>query len=448
MAIAGIRTSSVGTKRLVAFTDAVFAIAITFLALGFTDIPASLSRITSDSEVQRFLADNVENFLVYAGTFLAVSYFWWRHHKMFRYIEQRDDRLVWLNQAALLVVAAMPYPSAVLGENLDLPLAVLLVSLPLTVIALLLLLMWEHSVTRELVRPGLSRTTVVHVRSLLAMTAAVFLLSSILAAVGVWLEIDRFATLAELSWALLVVGALIRKRRWPAEAPHEAADLGEQGADDQQPGAGGLASAVKRVRDGSDTVRIDGFVDGFYAIAVTLLALQLKPPAGAVSTSQLLDNLADQQWWTYVLSFWIISMFWYLHVDLHEKLLVADGVVLWLNLLHLMVVACVPFTTELVNRTGDTAAVILYAGSLMAASMLLGAVSVYALERRKLYGDQTSPLEIRQGLVSNIYANTVFALVMMLALVFHTPYAMYAFFAFFLEGPVTHLVYPDSRTAA
>lgn len=79
-------------------------------------------------------------------------------------------------------------------------------------------------------------------------------------------------------------------------------------------------------------------------------------------------------------------------------------------------------------------------------SAALAALGVW-LERRKLYGAQTSSLEIRQGLVSNVYANSVFALVIVLALVFRTPYVMYAFLAFFLEEPITRALYPNSRSA-
>ena len=80
------------------------------------------------------------------------------------------------------------------------------------------------------------------------------------------------------------------------------------------------------------------------AIAVTILALQLRPPptTEAINDETILENLYAVPAWTYFVTFVLISLFWRGHVRIFTYLQGADPVVLWLNLFFLMFMSFLP----------------------------------------------------------------------------------------------------------
>jgi uncharacterized membrane protein len=116
--------------------------------------------------------------------------------------------------------------------------------------------------------------------------------------------------------------------------------------------------------------RVEAFSDGVLAVAITLLVLDLHVDAGGE------DSLAHQLWekWpsfaAYVLSFFVIGVIWVNHHALFSLLGRVDRPLLFYNLLLLMFVTTIPFTTATLaaNLRGDTAdirtAVILYGVSM------------------------------------------------------------------------------------
>ena len=85
--------------RVVFFSDAVFAIAMTVLALSL-HIPAR----TTDAGVAQALRDALPSIYTYALSFAVVGLYWIAHHRMFRYIRRFDATLLALNLATLGVV--------------------------------------------------------------------------------------------------------------------------------------------------------------------------------------------------------------------------------------------------------------------------------------------------------------------------------------------------------
>jgi uncharacterized membrane protein len=98
-------------ERIVFFSDAVFAIAITLLVIQIP-IPSA-----SEHDLAGALADLGPQFFSFGLSFLVIGQFWVAHHRMFRYITRFDAGLVWLNLGLLLCVAFLPFPTALLGEH-------------------------------------------------------------------------------------------------------------------------------------------------------------------------------------------------------------------------------------------------------------------------------------------------------------------------------------------
>lgn len=100
------------TERLVFFSDAVFAIAMTLLVL---EIP----RPSPGQDVSRFLTTQDGKFFAYAISFWVIALFWFGHHRLFRHVREVDQGLIAINLFLLFCVAFIPYPSAILGDRGD-----------------------------------------------------------------------------------------------------------------------------------------------------------------------------------------------------------------------------------------------------------------------------------------------------------------------------------------
>jgi uncharacterized membrane protein len=97
-------------ERLVFFSDAVIAIAITLLVVTL-DIPAATEDVGSA------LLDRWPQILSYVLSFLVIGVFWMAHHRMFKYVRRIDQPLIWLNLLFLMCVAFIPFPTGVLGDH-------------------------------------------------------------------------------------------------------------------------------------------------------------------------------------------------------------------------------------------------------------------------------------------------------------------------------------------
>jgi uncharacterized membrane protein len=108
----------VGSGRLEAFSDGVFAIAITLLALTL-EVP-ELSVITPQALVAA-LAARWPSYLSFLLSFLTLLIAWVYHHRLLQGTHRADTRLLFANGFLLLVVSAVPFPTALLSAFLTTP---------------------------------------------------------------------------------------------------------------------------------------------------------------------------------------------------------------------------------------------------------------------------------------------------------------------------------------
>jgi len=143
----------VDTGRLETFSDGVFAIAITLLIL---DV-----RVPSGPEsLAHRLLQTWPNYLAYVVSFLIIGIMWANHHIIFRLIDRTSHGLVVANLLFLLCVAFIPFPTAVLAENLresasDQRVAAIFYSATFTVTAVFYNLLWRTAArNNRLIAPG------------------------------------------------------------------------------------------------------------------------------------------------------------------------------------------------------------------------------------------------------------------------------------------------------
>jgi uncharacterized membrane protein len=98
-------------SRVEAFSDGVFAIAITLLVL-------TIAQPSNYRELGNQLWERWPSLAAYVVSFLVIGIMWLNHHSVFSYFERVDRPVVYLNQLLLLTVVFVPYPTGVLGEAL------------------------------------------------------------------------------------------------------------------------------------------------------------------------------------------------------------------------------------------------------------------------------------------------------------------------------------------
>ena len=98
-----------GLERLILFSDAVVAIAITLLVLPLTDL-----RPDDGESVWTFLSNEYEELLAFAISFLVIARFWTTHHAMFKDLIRMDKTLMIINTGWLASVVLLPFPTGLL----------------------------------------------------------------------------------------------------------------------------------------------------------------------------------------------------------------------------------------------------------------------------------------------------------------------------------------------
>ncbi|BCM91742.1 potassium channel [Abditibacteriota bacterium] len=153
--------SGISKARFEAFSDGVFAIAITLLVLELRvhgNLPVDKLRDELIAQLPRLGA--------YILTFLSLGVFWVAHHLMLGAASRVDRLLLWLNNFFLMFVTLLPFSAGVLGSYTHSRDAVAIYGLNMTLIEIFLIWIWVHIVRhlkREdvsplLVRSGFRRT--------------------------------------------------------------------------------------------------------------------------------------------------------------------------------------------------------------------------------------------------------------------------------------------------
>jgi uncharacterized membrane protein len=137
-----------------------------------------------------------------------------------------------------------------------------------------------------------------------------------------------------------------------------------------------------------DTMRLVTFSDGVFAITITLLVLEIRPPTDG---ENLLHDLVAlwPSYLAYAVTFLFIGQVWVNHHVMFDHIRAADRTVLLLNTLLLMVVAFLPFATSVLadalrSGNGQRTAVVFYAIAFDVTALTFNAVWQYARRHRLL----------------------------------------------------------------
>jgi len=149
--------------------------------------------------------------------------------------------------------------------------------------------------------------------------------------------------------------------------------------------------------DVRETGRVEAFSDGVFAIAITLLILEIRVPHA--DEGQALANLLLNQWPSYVayvLSFLIIAVMWVNHHNLFKYIRRVDNIFLFLNSLLLMFITFLNFSTVLLadyllDPNGQQVAGLIYAGTGFVIAILFNLLWYHASKDNRLLDKNAHP---------------------------------------------------------
>jgi uncharacterized membrane protein len=155
----------------------------------------------------------------------------------------------------------------------------------------------------------------------------------------------------------------------------------------------------------SETTRTEAFSDAVIAIAITLLVLDLRVPIRETLTEPLGRALAHEwpSYAAYVTSFVIIGIIWVNHHAVFELIGRIDRTALFLNLLLLMTVVAIPFTTALLSEyltagADSRVAALVYSGVMLAMTLSFALLYTYVAWRPQLLGPGVDPVQVRKSI--------------------------------------------------
>jgi uncharacterized membrane protein len=179
--------------RVVFFSDAVFAIAITLLVIEIK-IP------THEQVNEHGLGDSLRRltplFVGYFMSFLVTALFWKAHLQLCQHIKTFNERLVWINIWLLLFVALMPFSTALYFENLNDNIAFFFYCVNLACIGMMSYWMHAYTIKRENLNAVLSRASVRWLRIRVLIAPIVFLLC---------IPMAIFMPIAISRWAFILI---------------------------------------------------------------------------------------------------------------------------------------------------------------------------------------------------------------------------------------------------
>ncbi len=185
----------------------------------------------------------------------------------------------------------------------------------------------------------------------------------------------------------------------------------------------------------SSPERLRTLADGVFAIVMTLLVLELGVPVviGLSSNSELLHKLAEMwpEFLIYGLSFMILGIFWVIHYTIYADVKRYDTTLVWLNILFLMFVSLIPFSTALVGKNGFIkVTAVIYGINMLLLFNLAWATFAFITGRRRLVDDDYDKNVIRGGKLMGL----VYTLIMVpaIAVAFVNPKISFIIYALFV----------------
>ena len=168
------------------------------------------------------------------------------------------------------------------------------------------------------------------------------------------------------------------------------------------------------------TSRLEAFSDGVFAVAITLLVIEINVPGGENLWHQLKEEWPSFA--SFFVSFWVIGIIWVNHHGLLDHLKRTDRPVLYLNLLVLMTVVFIPFSTALMadhlkSGADEKVAALVYALAFLAMGIAFNLFWTYIVKHRRELGVEIPDEEVRRMSVGFMIGSPIYLLAVIMAFI-------------------------------
>jgi uncharacterized membrane protein len=179
--------------------------------------------------------------------------------------------------------------------------------------------------------------------------------------------------------------------------------------------------------------RFEALTDGVFGIIMTILVFNISVPElilfteGEHATERLADRFADL--WpdilAYIISFTTLGVYWVTHHRIFRWVLYVDRPLIWINILFLMIIGFIPFSTSLLTQYLDQQApIFVYSSNAILAGVIVYALYFY-IKRNPELVDRTIPVLIGRRVGRRIVVTTLTYLVAILFSFIHLPASWY-----------------------
>jgi len=177
-----------------AFSDGVFAIAITLLILA-----VGIEQSLASGDLRHTLLHLWPAYVAYLVSFLTIGIMWVNHHQIFRHFERVDRPLLLLNILLLMCISFTPFPTRVVADNAqdagNRQAAAVLYGGTMTLTAICFFAVWIYG-SRRLLRPGADMREVNGITRTYLPGAPTYALATALAFVNSALSLILFGAIA------------------------------------------------------------------------------------------------------------------------------------------------------------------------------------------------------------------------------------------------------------
>jgi len=199
------------THRVEAFSDGVFAIAITLLI-----IEIAVPHVEGDQSLGEAISDLWPSYFAYALSFITIGIYWANHHSFFQLFRRLDHFFLMFNVLFLMCISFLPFPTAVLADYLDNSDqrgdAVTFYCFGLLLPATAWLALWTYGRWRDLLADGLDPAYVRFATWQYIGSSGVYILAVVASLINPW---------AGIAMAASITGAYLLPPREPKYIEHQ-----------------------------------------------------------------------------------------------------------------------------------------------------------------------------------------------------------------------------------
>jgi uncharacterized membrane protein len=188
-----------GLERIAGLSDGVFAIAMTLIVFEIR-IPDP-GAIHTESELWTALVTLAPRFLTYLLSFLTLGIYWSGQQTQLNHLARGDRHLTWIYIGFLAGVALMPFSTSVLGELIELRLALVLYWANFALLGGILYGAWVYAIRHDLLKPDAPAGVQRLVKRRIVVAQTLYAIGALLVIFGTGVSI-AFIVLVQLNFAI------------------------------------------------------------------------------------------------------------------------------------------------------------------------------------------------------------------------------------------------------